>query len=214
LNNDEKKRNAFSLYSRGKSKREIAATLGTNSKTVSKWIQEQRQIVNHDLDKLNKEDYVGLSIQRFNELRSEIWTGLDRVSKPGDHLKYLKAAMDLEMKQTQFLTEMGFLKAEAKSQDLNVNIVGHLKAEVSASALDGLAAAMLSKRMGITPEQFIGMQGSQRNVYALSEPVGLEDRSEELEITPSPKPMKIDVVKSPLNGTRSILDADTTEGED
>lgn len=199
MHSEETKRQAFSLHVRGKSKREIASLLKTTSKKVGEWIEEQKAINHGTLQRINKEDYVGIAMQRFAEIRDETWTNFQSCTKPGDRAKFLKLAMDVELKEAQLLTDMGFLKSEGKKTDLNVNIIAMLKDNVQLNRLDALTTAMLSKTTGMDTRTIMNMQGAQRNVQALPEAVGLEQTT-----LPARQPIEIEIEPEPADAADGV----------
>lgn len=203
---EERKRQAFSLYVRGKSKTEIASVLGSTSATVSRWIEEQKGINHTVTQRVKKEDHAGIVMQRFADLRNDIYTELENASKPGDKAKFLKLAMELELKETGLLQDLGLLETEARKQELSVSVVHQLKSDVGLGRLDALAVAMISKRTGMAANQVMAMQGAHKNVLAMPEPVGLKEHE-----SPEPSPVIDADFTEPVNGKAN---GHTHEGEE
>lgn len=187
---NENERQAFSLFCRGKNKAEIASILGVSRKKVDDAIHKQKQINHATLQRINKQDYVGIAMQRFAEIRDEVWTNLSNAKKTSDHAKYLKLAMDLEIKEASFLEGMGMLGLgnQGQAQEMNINIITQLKGEHGVPSLDALALSVLSHSTGRPASELLEMQGSKKNVLAIPKPVGLRQE------LPEPSPNAINVV--------------------
>lgn len=171
MNQDERRYHAYSLYCRGRTIAEISTILGVERHVIKKDIESQKQSALAVLDRINREDYVATSMGHFDQVRKEIWANYESAEKPSSKAKFLELYLKLQKRESDFLADMGFLKMESASADVNINVATIMRTDVKLAALDGAAMKMLAAGMGMNEDELIAMQGSGRNVYKLAEPI-------------------------------------------
>lgn len=185
---DERERQAYSLLARGANEKTIADILGVTVSTVKKYINARREVVLDVINRVSQQDYAVLVLERFSQIRQEIWANYQSAEKEKDKIKYMELLMKVESQEQENLTKLGLLERQAEKVEHVIQGDVALS-EVDHSRLEALTALVISQRVGNTPEGLLAMRAKEN--YLLNE-ASRYFKEEPEDVTPVLEKIKLD----------------------
>ena len=161
---------AFSMYLRGHEVSVIAKEVGASEPTVRGWISSRKEEVKKHLEEIKGEDYVGIVLGRFKEMRDLIWMEFEKAKYASDKARFVKLLLDIQKQEISTLQDLGALKKavapvphEHKHEVTGTVAHAHAHAmlpeTLDGAELESLAAMLIADTMGLTPEQALKLGG-------------------------------------------------------
>lgn len=151
----ERRRQVFALRARGQTVKTISKLMGISQATVRTYIEDHKEEIQGTVAQIKRDDYAGITMERFNQLRREAWSNYDKSDKLSEKGRFMKILMDLNKNELSALLDLGCLDRQTVHYEHTLAGVE----KVDMAQLDALAAIMTAETLGVTPEQALKMGG-------------------------------------------------------
>ncbi len=156
---------AFTMSLRGYSVKEISTEIEVDEPTIKRWITARQEEVKRHVESVKGEDYLGIVLSRFEELRKLAYDDYKDASRSTDRARFLRVLMDIQKMEISTLQDLGALSHPVSKHDHKHEVKGGivhahvLPEKIDGAELESLSAILVADTMGITPEEALRLGG-------------------------------------------------------